>query len=95
MKGPSCATAVALEKTPQGIVVWLAGSEKVGNKVIEFLESVLSDVHRISELNDGDFRQREGDRIEEDPTSRIIAFNASRLTYFNQMARKRVHQYHQ
>lgn len=69
-------------------MVWLAGNEKVGNKVIQFLESVLSDVQRISELNDRDVRQREGARIE-DLTSRIIAFNTSRLTYYNQMARKR------
>lgn len=82
-------TAVALEKTPQGIVVWLAGNEKIGKKVVQFLESVLSDVQRISELHDRDVRQREGERIEEDLTSRIIAFNTSRLTYYNQMARKR------
>lgn len=88
-KGPSCVTAVALEKIPQGIVVWLAGNETVGKQVIRFLESVLSDVQRISELNDRDVRLREGERIEEDLTSRIIAFNTSRLTYYNQMARKR------
>ena len=88
-KGPHCVTAVALEKTPQGITVWVAANEKLEEKVIHFLESVLSDIRRISELRDRDSRQREGDRIEEDLMSRIITFNTSRiLTYYKQVAQR-------
>ena len=90
-KGPSRVTAAALEKTPQGITVWLAANEKLEKKVIQFLENILSDVQHISELNDREARQREGERIEEYFTSRIIAFNSSRiLTYYKQVAQKQV-----
>lgn len=89
-KGSSRVTAVALEKTPQGITVWLAANETVWEKVIRFLEDVLCDIQRISELNDRDSRQREGERTAEDLTSRIIAFNAPRIqTYYDQVVQKR------
>ena len=85
-KSPHCVTAVALEKTPQGITVWVAANEKLKEKVIQFLKSVLSDIQRISKLSDRDSRQREGDRIEEELTSRTIIFNTSRiLTYYKQV----------
>ena len=88
-KSPHCVTAVALEKTPQGITVWVAANEKLEKKVIQFLESVLLDIRRISELDDRGSRQGEGDRIEEELTSRTITFNASRLlTYYKQVAQR-------
>ena len=88
-KSPHCVTAVALEKTPQGITFWVAANEKLEGKVVEFLESVLSDIRRISELRDKDSRRREGDRIEEDLMSRIITFNTPRiLTYYKQVAQR-------
>lgn len=89
-KLPSRVTAVALEKTPQGIMVWLAANEKVGEKVIRFLEDVLSDIQRISELNDRESRQREGERTKEDLTSKVIAFNAPRIQiYYDLVVQKR------
>ncbi len=87
-KGPSRVTAAALEKTPQEITVWLAANEEVGDKVIQFLDGVLADIQRISGPTGRSDRQWEGERIEEDLTSRIIDFNISRiLTYYNQVAR--------
>ena len=86
-KESKCVIAAVLEKTPQGITVWLAANETIGEKVVQLLEKVLSDIQRISELNDRFDRQREGERAKKEPTPRIIAFNKSRiLTYYKQMA---------
>ena len=88
-KGPHCVTAVALEKTPQGITVWVAANEKLEEKVIQFLESILLDIRRISEPSDRASRQGEGDRLEEELTSRTITFNTPRiLTYYKQVVQR-------
>lgn len=88
-KGSRRVTAAALEKTPQWITIWLAANEKIGEKVIQFLDTVLSDIKRIAELDDRESRQREGEQTVEDLTSRIVAFNAPRIqTYYEQVARK-------
>ena len=36
-KSPHCVTAVALEKTPQGITFWVAANEKLEVKFLNFL----------------------------------------------------------
>ena len=88
-KGSRRVTAAALEKTPQGITVWLAANEKLEEKVIQFLETVLSDIQRIAELDDRESRHRKGEQTVEDLTSRVVAFNAPRIqTYCEQVARK-------
>ena len=88
-KGSRRVTAAALEQTPQGITVWLAANEKIEEKVIKFLETVLSDIQRIAELDDRESRQWKGEQTVEDLTSRVIAFNAPRIqTYYEQVARK-------
>ena len=87
-KGSKRVTAVAIEKTPQAIVVWLAANKKIGKKVVQFLESVLSDIEQISKPNDECGRQREGERMKEELASKIVDFNTPRIVfYYNQVAR--------
>ena len=87
-KGSKSVTAVAIEKTPQGIVVWLAANKKIGKKVVQFLESVLSDIQQISTPSDKDSRQREGERMKEGLASKIVDFNTPRIRfYYRQVAR--------
>lgn len=86
-KGPRRVTAAALEQTPQGILVWLAANQNIGEKVIQFLENILSDIQRIAELDDRESRQLKGEQMLEDLTSKIVAFNAPRIqTYYEQVA---------
>ncbi|KAL8819893.1 MAG: hypothetical protein Q9191_007635 [Dirinaria sp. TL-2023a] len=88
-KGPRRVTAAALEQTPEGILVWLAANENIGVEVTRFLGMILSDVQHIAELDDREDRQLEGEKMLEDLTSRIVAFNAPRIqTYYEQVARK-------
>ena len=90
-KGPRRVTAATLERTPQGITVWLAANGKIGENVLSFLENVLSDIQRIAELDDREKRQREGGQTLEHLTSRIVSFNVPRIqTYYEQVARKLV-----
>lgn len=85
-KGPRRVTAAALEQTPQGITVWLAANENIGEKVIQFLEKIFSNIQRIVELDDRESRQREGEQTLEDLTSGIVAFNVPRIqTYYEQV----------
>lgn len=87
-KTPKRVTAVAIEKTPQGIVVWLAANKNIGEKVVHFLESVLSDIQQISTPNDKDGRQKEGERMKEELASKIVDFNTPRIgLYYSQVAR--------
>lgn len=87
-KGSKSVTAVAIEKTPQGIVVWLAANKKIGKKVVQFLESVLSDIQQISSPSDKDSRQKEGERMKEGLASNIVDFNTPRIGfYYRQTAR--------
>ncbi len=89
--GPRRVTAATLERTPQGITVWLATNEKIGEKVVEFLKDVLSDIQRIAEPDDRENRQKEGGQTLKHLTSRIVSFNAPRIqTYYEQVARKHV-----
>ena len=87
-KEPSRVTAVALERTPQGITVWLAANENIREHVVQFLECVLSDIRRIAEPSDKDSRLKEGERVKDDLTSRVIAFNTHRINvYYGQVVR--------
>ena len=87
-KTPKRVTAVAIKKTPQGIIVWLAANKNIGKKVTQFLESVLSDIQQISTPNDEDGRQKEGERMKEELASKIIDFNTLRIDfYYSQVAR--------
>ncbi len=90
-KGPACVTAAALEKTPQGVTVWLAANQEIDARVVPFLRIVLSEIHNIAKLNDRESRQSEGERIRDNLTSRITAFNAPRIeTYYYQVKQRHV-----
>ena len=85
-KEPRCVTAVAMEKKPQGIIVWLAANENIGEGVVQFLESVLSNIQQISAPPDREGRLKEGGRIREQLVSRILDFNTPRInTYCSQV----------
>ena len=87
-KGSKCVTAVAIQKIPQGIVVWLAANKKIGRKVNQFLDSVLSDIQQISTPSDKDSRRKEGERLKEGLASKIVDFNTPRIgVYYRQVAR--------
>lgn len=88
-KGPSCVTAAGLEKTPQGVTVWLAANEDIGTDVIRFLKDILSDIQKIAELDDRESRRREGERRRESLISRIITFNAPRIQTYCDQVRQR------
>ena len=84
-KEPKRVTAVAIQKKPQEIIVWLAANENIGKKVDIFLRGVLSDIQQISTSND---RQNEGERMKEELASKIIDFNTPRIWfYYRQVAR--------
>ena len=88
-KGPLYVTAAALEKTPEGVTVWLAANGEIDRDVIGFLQSVLSDIQKIAELVDRKSRQSAGEQMRERLTSNIIAFNAPRIeTYYSQVKEK-------
>ena len=90
-RGPRRVIAATLERTPRGITVWLATNKTIGEKVLGFLENVLSDIQRIAEPDDKENRQREGEQTLEHLTSRIVSFNAPRIqTHYEQVARKHV-----
>ena len=84
-KEPKRVTAVAIEKTPQGIIVWLAANEDIGENVVHFLESVLSNIQQISAPPDKDDRQKEGERIREELASKIMDFNTPRINSYYSM----------
>ena len=87
-KGSRRVTAAALQQTPQGITVWLAANENIGDNVLHFLAEILSDIQRIANIDDSQSRQREGEQTEEDLVTRIVTFNAPRIqTYYRQVAR--------
>lgn len=85
-KGSPYVTAAALEKTPEGVTVWLAANEEIGHNVIEYLQGILSDIQNIAAFDRLVSRLREGERIKERLMSRIIAFSAPRIkTYYHQV----------
>ena len=78
-KNPPSVTAVALERKPEGVTVWLAANTDISDHVIRFLEGILAKIQRIADVDGRERRQREGEGILEDLIYRIIAFNVPRL----------------
>lgn len=81
-KGPDYVTAAALEKTPQGVVVWLAANSKMGEEVKEFLDAVLAHVQGVIDRDDGDDRQEVAKLATEKLSSMITNFHAPRLEVY-------------
>ncbi|KAI9751976.1 MAG: hypothetical protein M4579_005812 [Chaenotheca gracillima] len=83
-KSPDHVTAVALEKTPQHIKVWLAANRQVEQGVVQFLEVVLAQVQHIAVHDTGAERQSAFDNAIYQTTSDVIAFNAPRIGVYYQ-----------
>jgi hypothetical protein len=82
-KGPNYVTAAALERTPQGVVVWLAANSKIEEKVIEFLDDVLIHVQGIVDRDDGEDRQQAAELAAEKLSSMITNFHMPRLEVYH------------
>ena len=72
-KGGSTVTAVALQKTYQGVTFWLAANETVKPKVTEFLREVLETLKKTKD---------QSDMIEKQLIQQIVAFNEERLDFY-------------
>jgi hypothetical protein len=87
-KGPDYVTASALEKSPQGIIVWLAANAEIKPEVVTFLGSVLDDLGHIAVQSSASERQRIGLQMNEDLLTRIVTFNKNRLQVYYGTAKK-------
>jgi len=81
-KGPDHVTAAALEKTPQGVVVWLCANADVEDGVITFLERILACVHRVVEKDSMEDLHQEASLATQRLTSMIVDFQAPRLNVY-------------
>lgn len=83
-KGPDHVTAAALERSANGVVVWLAANGTIHPRVIEFLKEILADIHTISNQATANERHVQGHEMQEELLTRVIAFNEPRLrAYYN------------
>jgi hypothetical protein len=87
-KGPDYVTAAALEKTPQGIVVWLAANSNVGEEVIAFLEKILESVHRIADQDNVEDLHQAALPAKQTILSMIVDFQAPRLEVYRKQITK-------
>jgi hypothetical protein len=81
-KGPNYVTAAALEKTPQGVVVWLSANADVEEEVVTFLERILACVYRVVEKDSVEDLQQEGSLATQRLASMIVDFQAPRLNVY-------------
>ena len=72
-KGGSTVTAVALQKTYQGVTFWLAANETVKPKVTKFLRDILETLKKTKD---------QSDMVERQLIQKIVAFNEERLVYY-------------
>jgi hypothetical protein len=81
-KGPDYVTAVALEKTPQGVVVWLCANADVEEGVVTFLEKILACVYRVVEKDSVEDLHQEASLATQRLASMIVDFQAPRLNVY-------------
>jgi len=81
-KGPDHVTAAALEKTPQGVVVWLCANADVEERVVTFLEGILACVYRIVEKDSVEDLHQEASLATQRLASMIVDFQAPRLNVY-------------
>ncbi|PMD19081.1 hypothetical protein NA56DRAFT_214524 [Hyaloscypha hepaticicola] len=74
-KGGSTVTALALQKTYQGVIFWLAANETVKSKVIDFLRQVL----RLLKKVEGSASRK---ATETQLLALVVPFNQERLDYY-------------
>jgi hypothetical protein len=78
-KGSDHVTATALEKTPQGVVVWLCANADVEEGVVTFLQGILACVYRVAEKDSMEDIHREASLVTQRLASMIVDFQAPRL----------------
>jgi hypothetical protein len=81
-KGPDYVTAAALEKTPQGVVVWLCANADVEEGVVTFLEGILACVYRVIEKDSVEDLHQEALLATQRLASMIVGFQAPRLNVY-------------
>jgi hypothetical protein len=89
-KEPDYVTAVALERTPQGIDIWVAANANIEPNVVEFLNGILKDLSYISRQGGVMERHRAALHARDDFTRKVITFNIPRILEYLKMIRKRV-----
>lgn len=73
-KGGSTVTALALQKTYQGVTFWVAANETIKPKVIEFLQQILLLLKNVDSIPRED--------IETQLQALVVLFNRERLDYY-------------
>jgi hypothetical protein len=81
-KGPNYVTAAALEKTPQGVVVWLAANNGIGQNVTEFLDGILARVRDVVDRDDVEDREQAAHFATEELSFLITDFLAPKLEIY-------------
>lgn len=76
---PGRVTAAALQKTPQGPVLWLAANDGVEMATMSFAEEILQTLNKVSSHSATADRLRVAEDITPPLLRRVIAFNAPRL----------------
>jgi hypothetical protein len=86
-KGPDYVTATALERSPQGTIVWLAANSEIKPEVLCFLQNVLDDLDHIATQGNAGERDRFGERMQDNFLTKIVAFNEARLRSYYKKAK--------
>jgi hypothetical protein len=81
-KGPDHVAAAALEKTPQGVVVWLCANADVEDGVVTFLKGILACVYRVVEKDSMEDLHQEASLATQRLASMIVDFQAPRLNAY-------------
>ncbi len=88
-KGPNFVTAVGLEKSPQGVDVWLAANNSIEQGVIPFLEDILQCLQQIGVQDNVIERDRAGKAAVDLLSSKITTFNTPKLGYYYNLIKRR------
>ncbi|RAH56544.1 hypothetical protein BO85DRAFT_450568 [Aspergillus piperis CBS 112811] len=87
-KEPAYVTAVALEKRPEEIVVWLAANKNVEEAVVSFAQDVLRIVQWLASNPSAQLGTKDGQQALNLLTSRVLRFNAPKIyAYYEQVVR--------
>ncbi|GFN20181.1 nucleic acid/nucleotide deaminase domain-containing protein [Aspergillus tubingensis] len=87
-KEPAYVTAVALEKRPEEIVVWLAANKNVEDNVVGFAQDVLIIVQWLARNPSAQLGTEDGQQALNLLTSRVLRFNAPKIyAYYEQLMR--------
>ncbi|OJI84215.1 hypothetical protein ASPTUDRAFT_120671 [Aspergillus tubingensis CBS 134.48] len=87
-KEPAYVTAVALEKRPEEIVVWLAANKNVEDTVVSFAQDVLRIVQWLARNPSAQLGTEDGQQTLNLLTSRVLCFNAPKIyAYYEQVMR--------